>query len=279
MAISQVFNMDCLAAMREMPDNAFDLAVVDPPYGGGAADAATHTHTHTAGCKAASEDITEQSSGGLAVALRTTISAARTGGTWAAKYNPQGGVFSRDENGAHFVGRGRSKRYADINLGANIRHWDVAPTQEYFNELARVSKNQIIWGGNYFSLPPTRCFLVWRKLTISENFTMAMAEYAWTSFNDNAKVFEAAPQGNTEKRFHPTQKPVALYAWIYKLFAEKGMKILDTHLGSGSSRIAAYDAGLDFVGYEIDKTYFDLQEERFARHTAQGNLFLQEGIF
>lgn len=157
---------------------------------------------------------------------------------------------------------------------ADIRHWDIAPPPEYFQELARVSKNQIIWGANYFGLPPTRCFLVWRKLSISENFSMAMAEYAWTSFNDNAKVFEAAPQGNTEKRFHPTQKPVALYAWIFQRYAKPGDKILDTHLGSGSSRIAAYDAGLDFVGCEIDKVYFDLMQERFDRHTAQGNLFL-----
>jgi len=101
---------------------------------------------------------------------------------------------------------------------------------------------------------------------------MAMCEYAWTSFNSNAKLFEYAPQDPT--RFHPTAKPIALYAWIYKLYAEKGMKILDTHLGSGSSRIAAYDAGLDFTGYEIDKTYFDKQEERFEKHTAQQNLFL-----
>ena len=101
-----------------------------------------------------------------------------------------------------------------------------------------------------------------------------MAEYAWTSFNDNVKLFEAAPQGNTEKRFHPTQKPIALYRWIFNRYAKEGDKILDTHLGSGSSRIAAYDAGLDFYGYEIDKTYFDLQEERFAKHTAQQNLFL-----
>lgn len=157
----------------------------------------------------------------------------------------------------------------------DIRHWDIAPPPEYFDELARVSKNQIIWGGNYFALPPTRCFLIWRKLTISENFTMAMAEYAWTSFNENAKVFEYQPQDS--QRFHPTQKPVALYAWIYKRFAKPGYKILDTHLGSGSSRIAAYDAGLDFVGYEIDKTYFEKQETRFEKHTAQCNLFLQEG--
>lgn len=105
---------------------------------------------------------------------------------------------------------------------------------------------------------------------------MAMAEYAWTSFNSNAKVFEYAPQGQGD-RFHPTQKPVALYAWIFKNYAKPGYKILDTHLGSGSSRIAAYDANLDFWGYEIDKVYFDLQEERFQRHAAQENLFLMDG--
>lgn len=126
--------------------------------------------------------------------------------------------------------------------GTTIKTWDKAPGEDYFNELFRVSKNQIIWGGNYFSLPPARCFLVWRKLSITENFTMSMAEYAWTSLNENAKVFEAAPQGKAgEKRFHPTQKPVELYRWIFKLFAKEGYKILDTHLGSGSSRIAAYD--------------------------------------
>lgn len=100
---------------------------------------------------------------------------------------------------------------------------------------------------------------------------MAMCEYAWTSFNDNAKLFECMPQGS--ERFHPTQKPVALYKWILNKYAQPGDKILDTHLGSGSSRIAAYDLGFDFVGYEIDKFYFDKQEERFAKHTAQLDLF------
>lgn len=210
------YNMDCLAAMREMPDKAFDLAVADPPYGGG--------FTEGGGCKG-----------------------------WFSKYHQN----------------------ADGERQKKIISWDVAPGEDYFKELFRVSRNQIIWGGNYFSLPPTRCFLIWRKLTISENFTMAMAEYAWTSFNSNAKVFEYAPQGrHGEDRFHPTQKPVALYSWIYQNYAKPGDKILDTHLGSGSSRIAAYDAGLDFVGYEIDKEYFDKQEERFAAHTAQMNLFI-----
>ena len=152
--------------------------------------------------------------------------------------------------------------------------WDVAPEKEYFNEIFRVSRNQIIWGGNYFDLPPTRCFLVWRKLTISESFSMAMAEYAWTSFNTNAKVFECAPQGRPDDpRFHPTQKPVELYAWIYGLFTEPGQKVFDPYLGSGSSRIAAWDAGLDFVGCEIDPIYFAKEEERFERHTAQYSLF------
>ena len=101
---------------------------------------------------------------------------------------------------------------------------------------------------------------------------MAMCEYAWTSFNENAKWFEYAPQDTN--RFHPTQKPVALYKWILRKYAKPGDRILDTHLGSGSSRIAAYDLGFDFVGYEIDKFYFDKQEERFAKHTAQTSLFI-----
>lgn len=165
------------------------------------------------------------------------------------------------------------------NLGGEVLKkivsWDVAPGQDYFEELFRISRNQIIWGGNYFSLPPTRCFLIWRKTNVPEDFSMAMAEYAWTSFNANAKIFSFSAVGQIG-RFHPTQKPVALYEWIFKNYAEPGMKIIDTHLGSGSSRIAAWDAGLDFVGYEIDKQYFDQQEERFERHAAQQNLFLMD---
>lgn len=165
------------------------------------------------------------------------------------------------------------------NLGEQVRKkiiaWDIAPKQEYFDELFRVSRNQIIWGGNYFALPPTRCFLIWKKLNIPENFSMAMCEYAWTSFFSNAKVFECFASGQTG-RFHPTQKPVELYTWILKNYANEGDKILDTHLGSGSSRIAAYDLGFDFVGYEIDKEYFRKQEARFEQHIAQQNLFLME---
>ena len=157
--------------------------------------------------------------------------------------------------------------------GADIRHWDFAPPQEYFAELARISKNQIIWGGNYFPLPPTRCFLVWKKLTISESFSMAMCEYAWTSFNDNAKLFEAAPQGTAnEQRFHPTQKPIALYAWILDRYAKPGMKILDTHVGSASSLIACHRAGLEYWGFEIDPVYYKQAMERLKKEKAQVNI-------
>ena len=105
---------------------------------------------------------------------------------------------------------------------------------------------------------------------------MAQCEYAWTNFKDNAKIFKHTSQRpKDELHFHPTEKPISLYAWIFQKYAKPGYKILDTHLGSGSSRIAAYDAGLDFVGCEIDPDYFKAQEERFKEHTAQENLFLR----
>lgn len=191
--------------------------------------------------------------------MTATISVKRHSGSdspksrWYKYEAHQGGIFSQD-----------------------IRHWDVAPPLEYFQQLARVSKNQIIWGGNYFDLPPTRCFLVWRKTNIPlDGFSMAPVEYAWTSFNGNAGMFEFTSSGGSgrESRFHPTQKPIELYTWIFNHYAKAGDKILDTHLGSGSSRIAAYDLGLDFTGYEIDQTYFRLEEERFAAHAAQLSLF------
>lgn len=137
-----------------------------------------------------------------------------------------------------------------------------------------MSRNQIIWGGNYFDLPPTRCFIVWRKLTISENFTMAMCEYAWTSFNGNAKWVEFAPQGTAgEKRIHPTQKPIGLYTWLLQHFAKPGDRILDTHVGSASSLIACHRAGLEYVGYELDEVYYKLASERLREEQAQLRLF------
>ena len=191
-------------------------------------------------------------------------------------YGSGGGTYV---NGTRFGGL--FDRYKQDNpdrrqVGGKVRKkivsWDYAPSEDYFNELFRVSKEQIIWGGNYFQLPPNRCFLVWLKTNIPENFTMAMAEYAWCSFNDNAKVIKMSSAG-IAGRFHPTQKPEDLYRWIYAHYTKPGYKILDTHLGSGSSRRAAYDFDLDFLGVEIDKEYFDKQEAAWEQYTAQQSLF------
>ena len=129
-------------------------------------------------------------------------------------------------------------------------------------------------GGNYFELPPTRCFLIWRKLSISEEFSMAMAEYAWTSFNDNSKVFEYAPQGRPgDNRFHPTQKPVALYEWILNKYAKEGDTILDTHAGSASSLIACHRTGHKYVGFEIDEYYYKMAKKRLDAEMSQITIF------
>ena len=149
-------------------------------------------------------------------------------------------------------------------------HWDIAPPPEYFTELFRVSKEQVIWGGNYFNLPQSRNFIVWDK-NMPEAFSMAMAEYAWCSISANAKIIKCAPQD--KNRFHPTQKPVYLYKKILSWYAKAGDKILDTHLGSGSSAIACIDMGLRFTGCEIDKTYYEKDVERIAEYQRQQELF------
>lgn len=161
--------------------------------------------------------------------------------------------------------------------------WDnVIPTNDYFKELFRVSKNQIIWGGNYFleSLTNTSCFLVWDKKG-TDNSDFADCEIAWTSFDSAIRKFKFDWIGfgnlnlpEKRDRFHPTQKPTALYKWLLHNYAKAGDKILDTHLGSGSSRIAAHDMGFQFWGYEIDKDYFEAQEKRFKNHIAQLTLSL-----
>ena len=150
------------------------------------------------------------------------------------------------------------------------KDWDKVPSDEYFTELQRVSKNQIIWGGNYFKLPPTRCFIVWDKI-ISEDFSLAMAELAWTSFDKLAKIYKLQVPKNG--KIHPTQKPVKLYDWLLHNYAKPNDLILDTHLGSGSSRIAAYKGGFNFVGFEIDCDYFNAQEKRFNEFKSQLRLF------
>lgn len=151
--------------------------------------------------------------------------------------------------------------------------WDVAPEREYFEQLFRISRNQIIWGGNYFELPPSRCFLIWDK-QFSEDFSMAMCEYAWTSFNSNAKIFKFSPMGRPDDpRFHPTQKPIALYEWILNRYAKDGDTILDTHVGSASSLIACHRTNHKYIGFEVDGTYYAKAKERLERETAQTNIF------
>ena len=142
-----------------------------------------------------------------------------------------------------------------------IDRWDKAPGKEFFDELFRVCDNVIIWGGNYFDLPPTRCFICWDKMQPWENFSQV--EYAWTSFDSPAQLFRF--DNRTGDKIHPTQKPVELYAWILRKFAKQGDRIFDPMIGSGSSRIAAYKMGFDYVGCELDKEYFDKGCERFNR--------------
>jgi site-specific DNA-methyltransferase (adenine-specific) len=249
---------DCMDYLRSLPDNAFSLACVDPPYGAG-------NQTDGGGLRFHGGD-------------RWDRYRKRQKNGWNVGKQVQ-------ENGAASTGAASEdtdRNYPPLlptqlpeNKSCTGIDWDVAPEPEYFEQLFRVSKNQIIWGANYFpNMPPTRCFLVWRKLSISEKFSRAMAEYAWTSFNQNAKVFECAPQGKkNDPRFHPTAKPIELYAWIFNNFCKAGDTILDTHLGSGSSAIAAHQLGFDFTGIEIDDEYYEKAKERLLRYQAQLSLF------
>ena len=211
---------DCMTYMRGLPDNAFELAIVDPPYGIG------------------ENGDRNKSRGKLAV---------------AKDYKP-------------FAG-------GDIS----------APDPEYFIELCRVSKNQIIWGANHFAsrIPnaSSSCWVVWDKVTGESDF--ADCELAYTSFKTAVRKFTFQWSGmlqgdmkNKERRIHPTQKPVKLYQWLLSNYAKPGDKILDTHLGSGSSAIAAHYAGFDFVGIELDPDYYQAALRRFDLETRQESLFI-----
>lgn len=222
MSKSETHNQDCLEAMRHLPDKAFDLAIVDPPYG--------------IGMSAKSFNFRKPS------------------------------VNSRHTGVASFT---------------NMSEWDEAiPSDKYFAELLRVSRKQIIWGGNYFAaiLPASSAWLVWFKNGQCMSPAAADCELAWTSFETAVRMFRFDWSGfgyinAGEDRIHPTQKPIALYKWLLTNYAKPGDTILDTHLGSGSSRIAAYDLGFDFTGYELDADYYAAQEKRFANHIAQPKLW------
>lgn len=167
----------------------------------------------------------------------------------------------------------------------NKELWQQEKTNaEYFTELKRISKNQIVWGGNYFSKEISEnssCWIVWDKQNGDNGF--ADCELAYTSFKTAVRIFRFMWSGmlqgdmsNKEIRIHPTQKPVALYKWLLKNYAKPNDKILDCFLGSGSSRIACYDMGFDFWGYELDPDYFTAQEKRFKNHISQERLFVPQ---
>lgn len=206
----ELLNIDCMKYMKTLDDNAFELAIVDPPYG-----------------------------------------------INAAKKPIQAGKWKREIH--------KSKDWDD-----------KPPSKEYFIELQRVSNNQVIWGGNYFlnHLGATSCFIVWDKKL--ENGWLADCELAWTSFTTQTKKFTRHHIDDHNagiQKIHPTQKPIKLYDFILKNYAKEGDKILDTHLGSGSSAIAAHYGGFDFVGCELDKDYFNAAQQRFNDQTRQKAMF------
>ena len=215
MPFSEVKNCDCLPKMKEFPDNFFDLAICDPPYGIGEDGKKNHSRGNLARVN---------------------------------KYIP--------------------------------KTWDrQIPDLAYFINLKRISKHQIIWGGNYFPLGKTSCYIVWDKENGNNDF--ADAELAWTNFKSAVRIFKFKWNGmlqgdmkNKEKRIHPTQKPVKLYKWLLHNYAKAGDKILDTHMGSQSSRIACYDMGFDYWGFELDKDYFNAGNKRFEQHISQQTLNL-----
>jgi site-specific DNA-methyltransferase (adenine-specific) len=170
------------------------------------------------------------------------------------------------------LGNGKTK----ISRGTS--HWDSnIPNKHYFNELKRVSKNQIIWGGNYFDLPPSKCWVVWDKNNGSSDF--ADGEIAWASFDKPMRIKKihwcgsASNWEDTKGKIHPTQKPVKLYEWLLMNYAKEGDKILDTHLGSGSIAIACHNLGYDLTACELDKDYYDAAIKRIEQHKAQQRLF------
>jgi len=209
-----IYNADCLQAMRDMRDNEFDLAIVDPPYG---------------------------------------LNIAKNGK-----------IVSNSK-----FDRGFKK---DIDYGA--KNWDNStPTEEYWRELFRVSKNQIVWGGNFFLnyLGNTKCYITWYKKGKDKNHRFSPTEWAWTSFDKKPIHINYAWIGfgyinQGEKKIHPTHKPIYLYDELLKEFANEGDLILDTHLGGGSSRISSHKANMKFVGIEIDAEYFEKHEARWKKY-------------
>ncbi len=172
------------------------------------------------------------------------------------------------------ISMGRRKGNEKSNYHKFAGNDSCTPSQEYFDELMRVSKNQIIWGANYMIdkiKKPSSAWIVWNKL-ISNKMSFSSCELAWTSFNKTVKIFSMFPN-TKEKRIHPTQKPIELYRWILEHFAKEGDKILDTHLGSGSIAIACHEMGFSLDAWELDVDYYTAASARLATHQQQQQLF------
>lgn len=172
------------------------------------------------------------------------------------------------------MGLGKNKKASKVkNRKWKPKNWDnEIPKEKYFNELFRVSKNQIIWGGNYFNLGICNKFIIWDK-EVPEGLSFSDCEYAWTSFNGANKIFRYSAYLNKSEKFHPTQKPPQLYKWLLDKYAKQGDKILDTHLGSGSIAIACHDYGFELTACELDAEYYEAAKKRFLNHSAQIKLF------
>ena len=165
------------------------------------------------------------------------------------------------------IGIGNSPRLV-TDKGFEAKAWDNKPiNKNYFIELFRISKDQIIWGGNYYELPANKHCIIWDKKQ-PEEFSFGMFDYAWTSFDGSNKLFRYSVQ-NEKDKIHPTQKPVQLYKWLLRNYAKEGDKIFDSHLGSQSSRIACWDGGFDFWGCELDPDYYRDGCKRFDNHIKQ----------
>jgi len=166
---------------------------------------------------------------------------------------------------------GGGTRKAKFDNNRDSVKWDIAPKKEYFDELFRVSKNQIIWGSNYFDLPTTRCNIIWDKM---QEFTGADFELSWTSFDKASKAFRMSRiEAYSKGKVHPTQKPIKLYEWLLMNYAEKGNKILDTHLGSGSIALACHNLKYDLTACELDKDYYLAATKRLKEHQQQLTMF------
>ncbi len=187
-----------------------------------------------------------------------------------AVVDPEQGLGQNKNNGKSI---GLRKKWVGYNKQKyKEKSWDENPAPaSYFNELLRVSKNQIIWGYNYFYLPPTRGIIGWNKKC--EDTSFSDFELAWTSFETKARLFTLPIQAESQIRIHPTQKPVRLYEWIFKNYAKEGMKILDTHGGSMSSVIAAMNYGMEITCYEKDLDYYKAAKKRILNHLSQLHAF------